>query len=116
QKEQGRKTAKWLAPLAPADERDWRHPEIGWGLVLPDDDALAPADKAEGADAPPAIRKLLASRPGAPVLRWSPRLGLRYLRRYYADGKAQDLAIQAPKPGTGFGQIPRYLLIYADPV
>lgn len=116
QKEQGRKAATWLAPLAPADERDWEHPDIGWGLVLPDDDAVTPTDKAVGADAPPAIRKLLASRPGSPVLRWSPRLGQRFLRRYYADGKAQDLAIQAPKPGTGFGKIPRYLLIYANPL
>jgi hypothetical protein len=115
QKEQGRNATHWLAPLAPADERDWRHPDIGWGLVLPDDEALPPSDKAAGADAPAPIRKLLAARPGAPVLRWSPRLSQRYLRRYYADGKVQDLSIQAPKPGTGFGQVPRYLLIYASP-
>jgi hypothetical protein len=109
------RSSKWLAPAAPADERDWRHPAIGWGLLLPDNQALSPPERATAADAPPAVRALLAARPGSPVLRWAPQLGDHHLRRYGTDGKARDLDIAAPKPGTSDDCIPRYLLIYAAP-
>lgn len=115
QREQTRPSGKWLAPAARADPRDWRHPDIGWGLVLPDSDALGSAERMNGADAPEPIRRLLAARPGAPVLRWSMSLGQNFLRRYYADGRVQDLSIAAPKPGVAEGHIPRYLLIYGSP-
>lgn len=107
-------TQQWLAPGAPADPRDWRHPEVGWGLVLPDDDALTPAAKARADDAP-LLRPLLDERAGAPVLRWRPELRQGYLRRYYEDGSTQDLSAQAPSPGTAKGRIPQYLLIAASP-
>lgn len=115
QVEQGRPVSRWLAPAVPVDQREWQHPDVGWGLVLPDDDALPADAKAAGADAPAPLRKLLLARPNSAVLRWAPRLGQLYLRRYYKDSPAQDLSIAAPKPGIGIGQMPRYLLIYASP-
>ena len=50
---------KLLAPDTPTDPRDWRHPSVGWGLVLPDVDDLGDAEKARGEDAPEPIRALL---------------------------------------------------------
>lgn len=106
---------KWAAPAIPVDERHWQHPDIGWGLVLPDNEALPPPARATAADAPAAIQALLAARPGSPVLRWAPQLDNWKLRRYGADGKARDLEIAAPRPGVEEDRIPRYLLIYASP-
>jgi hypothetical protein len=99
------------------DQRDWQHPDVGWGLLLPEPvDASIPAgERATAEDAPKPIRELLASRPGSPVLRWGDKQQQNYLRRYYPDGRAQDLSIAAPTPGTQDGRIPRYLLIYASP-
>jgi hypothetical protein len=106
----------WLSgrPL-PVDERDWTHPEVGWGLVLPDNDDISAAERAGADDAPKALSRLLQKRPNSPVLRWRRELQQGYLRRYYADGKKQDLSVQAPNQGIGRGRIPRYLLIYASP-
>lgn len=115
QQERVSRAAKWLAPAAPVDERRWDHPDVGWGLVLPDDDTLPHATKCDGGDAPAPIRKLLQARPGSPVFRWSGKLAQYYLRRYCSDGRVQDLSIAAPKPGIRDGYIPRYLLIYATP-
>jgi hypothetical protein len=105
---------QWLAPSAPADPRDWQHPDVGWGVVLPDSDEHKAIVKARGEDVP-LLRPLLDQRPGAPVLRWRRELGVGYLRRYYEDGSAQDLSAQAPNAGTGKGRIPQYLLIVASP-
>jgi hypothetical protein len=110
----GRK--KWLGPPLPIDERDWTHPDVGWGLILSDDDDLPVTERAKGEDAPEPIGRLLQRRPDAPVLRWRAELQVGHLRRYYQDGTAQDLSVQAPNPGIGRGRIPRYLLIYASPV
>jgi len=107
---------QWLGPPIPVDERDWTHPDVGWGLVLPDNDALSDAERANADDAPPAIRRLLQKRANAPVLRWRKGLQQGYLRRYYTASTPQDLSAQAPNPGIGKGRIPRYLLIYASPV
>lgn len=104
-----------LGPDEPPAPENWRHPRVGWGLVLPDDDAVPAAAKARGEDAPEPLRALLATRGNAPVLRWSPKLGQLYLRRYYEDGTFQDILTTAPLYGTGPGQIPRYLLLYASP-
>jgi hypothetical protein len=105
-----------LAPPVKADLRDWRHPDVGWGLILPDDPNLDDDVKARGEDAPEPLQRLLKDRPGAPVLRWTKVQGIRSLRRYYADGAAaQDLEIAAPKYGTKHGCLPRYLLIYGSP-
>lgn len=110
---------QWLAAPEDVDERDWTHPDVGWGLVLPDNDAIPLADRIAGADAPEPLRRLLKARSdkipgGAPVLRWRRELQQGYLRRYYADG-AQDLSTMAIDSGVAHGRVPRYLLIYATP-
>lgn len=107
--------SQWLAPAAPVDERDWRHPSVGWGVVLPDPASGDAAAKAVGEDAPDPIKKLLSARPGSPVLRYRADLGERYLRRYYKHRPPQDLSVQAPHPGMGEGQVPQYLLICGTP-
>jgi hypothetical protein len=105
---------QWLAPAVPTDERDWKHPEVGWGVILPDDDHLSATVKANGDDAPELL-SLLKARPGSPVLRYRPDLQQGYLRRYFPNGSAEDLSVQAPNPGTGPGRIPQYLLIVGGP-
>ncbi|HVQ08214.1 MAG TPA: hypothetical protein VMS43_07240 [Allosphingosinicella sp.] len=103
-----------LAPT-PVDERDWMHPDIGWGLVLPDNEAITEAERATAADAPEPIRNLLAARPGSPVLRYRADLENGWLRRYYPDRPFQDMSVQASRPGVGEGRLPRYLLIAGSP-
>jgi hypothetical protein len=104
-------------PLAPAavDLADWQHPAVGWGVVLPDRDDVPAADKASGADAPEAIRALLAARGHAPVLRYHPLLRNEKLRRYDSKGRASDLSYAGAR-GTAPNAIPRYLLIVGSPV
>lgn len=110
------KVSRALAAAEPVDLRDWRHPQVGWGLVLPDDDALPAAARATADDAPEPIRALLAARAGAPVLRYRAETGARFLRRYYPDGSAQDIAISGGGArGVAPGALPYYLLIYAAP-
>ncbi len=110
------KVSRELAAPEPVDLRNWRHPQVGWGLVLPDDDALSIAARATADDAPEPIRALAAARPGAPILRYRAETGARFLRRYYPDGSAQDIAISgAGARGVAPGALPYYLLIYAEP-
>jgi hypothetical protein len=99
----------------PVDDREWWHPEVGWGLVLPDNEDLLPAELARADEQPRAIQKLLESRKGAPVLRWRKDLQQGYLRRYYANGSYHDLSVQAPWHGIAEKRIPQYILIYASP-
>lgn len=103
------------APPAPVDVRDWRDARVGWGLVLPDNERLSPADRSRASDAPESVQSLVAARGPAPVLRHRPDHADGFLRRYYADGSSQDLDLALSAPGIGNGQIPRYLLIYASP-
>ena len=107
---------KLLAPPAGPDPGDWAHPDIGYGVLLPDDDAVPVADRAVGADAPEAIRRLLAARPGAVVLRHRDDLGTDRVVRYLADGRRQDLEVGVSVFGTGPGRIPRFVLIVGGPV
>jgi hypothetical protein len=104
-------------PLAavPADLREWSNPAVGWGLLLPDNDALSAADRASGADAPEPIRALLASRKGAVVLRW--REGHTNLLRYLPAGKPARIQMSGagPRGTSGNDALPFYLLIYATP-
>lgn len=97
------------------DETDWRHPQVGWGVVLADRDDLSAADKAAGVDAPEPIRRLLAARTGAPVLRYRPDLNDEKLARYFPDGSRQDPAIGLSDFGVARGRLPRYLLIVGSP-
>jgi hypothetical protein len=109
-------STRFLLPEQEPDERDWSHPKVGWGLVLADDDALSDADKAVGADAPPALQKLLRARNNAPVLRYRGELMNGFLRRYFADGSApSDLDVAASHAGVAENAIPKYLLIYGSP-
>jgi len=109
---------RYSVPLAaePLDLRDWRNPKVGWGIVLPDNDALPDADRATANDAPEAIRALVASRPNAVVLRYRKDVANQgFLRRYYASRPRQDLAITGGSRGTAEQCIPHYLLIYGGP-
>ncbi|MCD5422692.1 hypothetical protein LRS71_24590 [Rhodococcus pyridinivorans] len=103
--------------LAPAQfgENDWKCPEVGWGVVLADRQDLSPADKAAGVDAPEPIRRLLAARGNAPVLRYDPELKDEKLARYFPDGSRQDPAIGLSDFGVARGRLPRYLLIVGSP-
>jgi len=105
---------KTLAP-EPVDQRDWRRDDVGWGLVLPENEGLAEAERATAADAPEPIRELLAARRLAPVLRYRPEHLEGFVRRYYADRALQDLSLASSKPGVGVGCLPRYLLLYGGP-
>jgi len=94
---------------------DWRHPKVGWGLVLRDNVAIAPEARARAEDAPPAIQRLLAARLGAPVLRWNAEEGHARLLRYDGAGNVLPMSMVGSEPGTGPKQLPRYLLIAASP-
>jgi hypothetical protein len=101
----------------PVDAKDWHDPNVGYGLLLPDNDSphLSPAAKAADEDAPEPIRELLAARPGTVVLRWRPELGSRFLRRYFLDGTNQDPVVGLSKFGSGKGLLPRYIAIIGGP-
>jgi hypothetical protein len=97
------------------DPANWRHPDVGWGLVLPDNDTIPRGDRARATDAPDPIRELLAARKGAPVLRYRPDLGTTYLRRYSDDGDPDDVPVSGSRKGIATGCIPRFLLICGGP-
>ena len=97
------------------DPRNWRDPTVGWGLIAAENDVASIKDRAVGADLPESIRDLLAARPQSPVFRYRADLGIAYLRRYYADGLAQDTATSGGERGTARGRLPQYLLIYGSP-
>ncbi len=103
-----------LAAPAEFDVWDWRHPQVGWGLVLADDLNLPEAVRATAEDAPEPIRRLLAARPGAPVLRWNAAHGNEVLLRYDAEGGHTPLSLVSAD-GIAPGRMPRFLLIAAPP-
>lgn len=96
------------------DNREWRNPQVGWGLVLPER-ALPNASLATANDAPEAIQRLLAARPGSPVLRWrGSEDGVGELRRFTPDGKVRQPEL-ITEQGIAPWQLPRFLLIFAPP-
>ncbi len=98
------------------DLSDWRHPKVGWGVVLPDDETLPQAARATAVDAPDPIRTLVARRPNAVVLRYRQDLAMEgQLRRYDERGGYENLAITGSPRGSAPGCIPRYLLLYGGP-
>ena len=113
----GRQVAESGSDLKPAplvDLSDWTHEDVGWGVVLPENAALSPAEQATAIDAPQPIQRLVAVRGGV-VLRWSTALPRDKLRRYETDGAVYDPDIVSSKHGVVRGRIPRYLLIYGPP-
>jgi hypothetical protein len=104
-----------LAAPEPVDQRDWKHKDVGWGLVLPDNDALSITDRANAADALPSIKKLLAARAGSPVFRYRADVPSGFLRRYYADGRQADIALSGSERGIGDSKLPMYMLIVGTP-
>jgi len=104
-----------LAPTFLEEPWNWRSPDVGWGLVLRDNDELSARDKAIGVDAPEPLRRLLMARDPAPILRYQPDKPPGYLFRYYPDGHGEPLSAAAPDRGVREGQIPQYLLIYGSP-
>jgi len=114
-RQQTDKVPQLLAPPPEVDLRDWRHAEVGWGLVLPENEQLSVADRAIAADAPEPIRELLKAREGAPVFRYRPDLHNRFLRRYSTNQPPQDIAIAGSERGTGPGRLPWYLLLCGSP-
>ncbi|MEK6374291.1 MAG: hypothetical protein AABO58_16510 [Acidobacteriota bacterium] len=104
-----------LAAGEPVDERDWRHADVGWGLVLPDNEAFSRDERAKAADASPPIKKLLAARPRAPVFRYRPDVKKGFLRRYTTDGKERDIALSGSERGIGDQKLPWYMLIVGSP-
>jgi hypothetical protein len=59
----------WFEDGARDDLRDYCHPDVGWGLILPDDPRIPKEARGRADDAPEPIRALLAARPHAKVLR-----------------------------------------------
>lgn len=103
-----------LRPAADDDERDWRNPRVGWGLVLPHRPELTAQQLATADDAPEPIRKLVRARGDAPILRVppNPSLAITHLRNWRA---GQDIAISGSPTGLGPGALPLYLLLYGNP-
>lgn len=100
----------------PADPTRWDDDDVGYGILVPDDESGAwSKKKVTGGDLAPSLRRLLGARKSAVVLRWRPVLGATRVRRYYADGRTSDLRIGLTAFGTGIEKLPRYVLIAAPP-
>ena len=82
-----------LAAPERADWRDWQHPQVGWGMVLPENETLSERERATAIDAPEPLRQLVEQRNHAPVFRYRAYLRNQALRRYAADGKARNVSI-----------------------
>lgn len=111
----GRLAVSRYAPQQLPDLRDWRDPNVGWGILVPDRTNLTKEEKARGVDLPPCLKELVKLRNNAPILRWDHTVEKGYLRRYYDDGGWHPLPITASRYGIKSGMIPRYLLICASP-
>jgi hypothetical protein len=97
----------------PPDPANWKDPEVGWGLVLPERAGLSPDQLATADDVPEPVRQLVADRDGK-VLRYRPGSTFAdWTLRDYAGGG--DLLNAASPAGTGPLQLPKYLLIYGPP-
>jgi len=113
------KVRTFLKPPPLANLNDWRDPQVGWGLILPEKPGLSSSDLASGNDAPEPIQDLLRERSRilghpAPVLRYRPESPDRFrFLRNYRDSK--DLAISGSPIGVAAGCLPWYLLICAPP-
>ena len=101
-----------LVPADDADPADWRHPNVGWGLVLPERPGLSRAELATAADAPEPMQRLVRERNNAPVFRYLVGENRFTLLRNYASG---DQDMRGAPLGIGPGRLPFYLLLYGSP-
>lgn len=93
---------------------NWQDPQVGWGLVQPDNPELSPVARAGADDASEPIRRLWNARPGSPVLRWNATEGNEVLLRYDGLGGVKRCSLVSDY-GTSGDRIPRFLLIAASP-
>jgi hypothetical protein len=115
QRDQTRGPPGLLWPGKPTPWHEWRRSDVGWGLVLPDDDSVPTADRAVGADAPEPLRRLVTARNNAPILRYRPELGTGYLRRYDREGNASDISTNAAGRGVRWDALPHFMLLGGGP-
>ncbi len=108
------RVAPTLAFAEGPDERDWRDQRIGWGVVLPDNEALSPRERAEATELPPRVQEIIRERNGV-VVRHRAELMPEKLTRYYDDGSRQDPRVAGGEFGIGRGCLPMYLVIVASP-
>lgn len=109
-----RETVPTLAFAEGPDLRDWRHPKVGWGVVLPENLDLEPEQRARPLECPPTVQKVISQRNGV-VVRYRGELMPEKLRRYYADGTEQDCRLIETERGIDIGELPMYLVILASP-
>jgi hypothetical protein len=97
------------------DLRNWKHPKIGWGVVLPENEQLSAKERALPLDLPAKVQAVIARRNGV-VLRHRADLAPEKVARYYADdGRRQDFRVLGSEAGIDVGEMPVYLLILASP-
>ena len=97
------------------DPWDWRAPQVGWGLVLPDRDGFSVDDLVAAKDAPEPLQTLVAARGPAPVLRWradEPDVLLRY---YSGFANPEHIPIGGTPRGVVQGAIPSFLMLWGGP-
>src|SRR5262249_46026424 len=105
---------KFLKPPPPADPKNWKDPQVGWGLVLPQRPGLAPQALATADDAPGPMPALLQARPNPPVFRYRADWKHRFTQlTSYAAKK--DVAVSGAPIGIRPDGLPRYLLLCGGP-
>jgi hypothetical protein len=104
----------FLKPPQPVDLRDWRSPNVGWGIVAAETKGVTDADLAAGNDLPAPIQALRKERGNAPIFRYREGWDQRFrLLRNYAE--QIDVAIGQSPLGVARECISYYLLICGSP-
>lgn len=105
----------FLASEDAPDLRDWSHPKVGWGLIVPENPQCSGKESPELADYDgDPIRDLWKARGSGPVFRYDRnRKDNLVLIRNARDN--EDVLLRAGPVGLGPGCLPRYLLIYGSP-
>lgn len=105
-----------VQPLAPDAHEpwDWRHPRVGWGLLLAHREDGNPADLAAARDAPEPLQALVAARGPAPVLRWDPAQPDVLVRHYPGFTDPETIPIGGTPRGVAPGAIPCFLMLWGE--
>ncbi len=120
----GRPKPAMLGPTPPPQSEtarfDWKNPEVGWGVVLPDIAGASQAELAAFDDAPPAIQRLIRAREAVlgrvPIFRARHAETLALSRVFLHDFRSgTSPAIDASETGVAVGRIPQYLLLAGSP-